>query len=106
MPTATEWASASEPILVERERIDQIRLDAVCAAVTALGLREKMVEREKEAIKSDWKKTREFCPHPKTTYIPDASGNSDWDESCDLCGADMRQVAMEENRKRWKEQRK
>ncbi len=32
---------------------------------------------------------RKGCPHPSTTYYPDASGNNDSHTECDICGAEV-----------------
>ncbi len=58
-------------IATERERADEKLLDTLAAL--------NMQERE----------IRDRCKHTKTTYHPDASGNNDSSNTCDICGREV-----------------
>jgi len=38
---------------------------------------------------------RSRCPHPDVTYYPDASGNNDSFEVCELCGAEAHRLSYD-----------
>lgn len=40
-------------------------------------------------LESQLTKLRQLCPHDRTTYHPDPSGNSDSHTECDVCGASV-----------------
>lgn len=43
-------------------------------------------KQEQQQIKEEIKRLQEKCPHPKWQHHPDASGNNDsWNE-CEVCG--------------------
>ena len=47
---------------------------------------EQEIETMREQVCSELRELRKRCPHTKTTYHPDPSGNNDSGYSCDLCG--------------------
>jgi hypothetical protein len=51
--------------------------------------RQKQFEEELKSIEREKAAFIESCCHYSTTYHPDASGNNDSFETCDVCGAEL-----------------
>jgi tRNA(Ser,Leu) C12 N-acetylase TAN1 len=73
------------PIL---DRLDHLKQEAIELA----NKREKAQKQFEEELKSIEREKAAFiesCCHYSTTYHPDASGNNDSFETCDVCGAEL-----------------
>lgn len=56
----------------------------------SLELLEELYTMNKRVINSRIADIQKKCPHPKTTYYPDASGNNDSCYVCNVCGLEKK----------------
>lgn len=54
-----------------------------------LKVLETVYDEQKTELRKKIVALQEQCPHPKSTYYPDASGNNDSWSECELCGKEV-----------------
>jgi hypothetical protein len=57
--------------------------------VSAIEALEKDFDAKREFLRAELRKEQKKCPHTKTTYHPDPSGNNDSYSECDVCGIQL-----------------